>query len=59
MERRRRLIDTLAVAAREPLAHMLDDLPLARDDLQRLGYILAELGQARSAAAGATRTARG
>ena len=54
VERRRRLIDALAVAARELLAHMLDDLPLARDHLQRLGDILAELGQSRSAAAGAS-----
>ena len=55
MEGRRRLIDAFAVAAREPFAHMLDDLPLAWDHLQRLGDILAELGQTRSAAAGATR----
>ena len=53
MEWRRRLADVLAIAARELLAHMLDNLPLAWDDLQRLGHILAELGQARSAAAGA------
>ena len=46
MERRRRLGNAFAVAARESLAHMLDDLPLAWDHLQRLGYILAELGQA-------------
>lgn len=32
---------------RELLARMPDDPPLARDDLRRLGYILAELGQSR------------
>ena len=46
MERRRRLADLLAVAARELLAHVLDHLPLPRDHLQRLGDVLAELGQA-------------
>ena len=53
VERRRRLGDALAVPARELLAHVLDHLPLARDDLQRLGDVLAELGQPRRAAAGA------
>ncbi len=51
MERRRRLADLLAVPAGELLAHMLDDLPLARDHLQRFGDVLAQRGQARAAAA--------
>lgn len=45
MERRRRLRDLLAVPAGELLAHRLDDLPRARDHFERLGHILAELGQ--------------
>ena len=53
VERCRRLGDRLALAARELLAHCLDDLPLARDHLQRLGDILAELRQLGRAAAGA------
>ena len=51
MERCRRLADLLAIAASELLAHGLDDLEPARDLLQRLGHILAQLRQARSAAA--------
>ena len=51
VERRRRLADLLAVPARHLLAHVLDHLPLARDHLQRLGDGLAELAQARAAAA--------
>jgi hypothetical protein len=51
VERRRRLIDALAVAARELLPHMLDHLPLAGNHLQRLGDVLAQLGQAPAAAA--------
>ena len=51
MERRRRLADLLAVAAGELLAHVLDHLPLARDHLQRLGDIFAQLAQPRAAAA--------
>jgi hypothetical protein len=43
MERRRRLRNRLALPAGEALAHRLDHLPLARDDLERLGNILAEL----------------
>ena len=35
----------LAIAAGELLAHRLDDLPLARHDFERLGDVLAELGQ--------------
>jgi hypothetical protein len=51
VERRRRLADLLAVPARHLLANVLDDLPLARDHLQRLGHGLTELAQARAAAA--------
>ena len=46
MERRRCLADGLAVAARELLAHRLDHLPLAGNDLQGLGDVLAQLRQA-------------
>ena len=46
MERRRRLADLLAVPAGELLAHVLDHLPLARDHLQRLGDVLAQLATA-------------
>jgi hypothetical protein len=53
MEWRRRLADLPTVPARHPLAHMLDDLPLARDHLQRLSDRLAELAQARAATAAA------
>ena len=42
MERCRRLGHCLARAAREPLAHCLDHLPLARDHLKRLGHVLAD-----------------
>src|SRR5467141_1415300 len=45
MERRRWLGDLLAGPAGELLPHRLDHLPLARDDLQCLGDVLAELGQ--------------
>ena len=55
VERRRRLADLLAVAAGDLLAHVLDHLPLARDHLQRLGDVLAELAQPRTAAACAGR----
>src|SRR3546814_4189409 len=51
MERRRRLTDRLAIAAGELLAHRLDHLPPARDHLQRLGHVLAQLGQPAAAAA--------
>jgi hypothetical protein len=57
MERRGRLADALAIAASELLADVLDHLPLPRNDLQRLGDILAQLGQPRPAAAGAGRRA--
>ena len=45
MERRRWLGDLLAGSAGELLPHRLDHLPLARDDFQCLGDILAERGQ--------------
>ncbi len=45
VERRRRLGNRFARSAGEPLPHGLDHLPLARDHLQRLGDVLAELGQ--------------
>jgi len=57
VERRRGLGDLLAVPARELLAHCLDDLPRPRDHLERLGYILAQLGQA-AATAGRARAWR-
>ena len=50
MRRRRRLGDRLAGAAGELLAHVLDHLPLARDQLQRLGHVLAQLVQGAAAA---------
>ena len=43
MERRRRLADLAAIAAGELLAHRLDQLEAARDLLQRLGDVLAQL----------------
>src|SRR5689334_24083383 len=45
MEWRWRLGDGLALPAREPLPHRLDDLPLPRDHLQRLGDVFAQLRQ--------------
>lgn len=45
VERRRRLGDRLAFPAGEALAHRLDHFPLARNHLQRLRDILAELHQ--------------
>ena len=45
VERRRRLADLLAGPAGELLAHVLDHLPLPRHHLQRLGDVLAELGE--------------
>ena len=53
MEWCRRLADLLTNPAGELLAHRLDHLPLARHRLQRLGDILADLGQPVGAAAGA------
>ena len=57
MRRRRRLGDRLAGPARVLLAHVLDHLPLARHQLQRLGHVLAQLAQ-RAAAARAGRRRR-
>ena len=48
----------LAGPAGELLAHVLDHLPLARDELQRLGHVLADLAQGRPAAARAGRRQR-
>lgn len=45
MERGRSLADLLAIAAGELLAHRLDHLPLARDDLEGLGDALTQLAQ--------------
>ena len=42
---RRRLGDRLAGPAGELLAHVLDHFPLARNELQRLGHVLADLAQ--------------
>jgi hypothetical protein len=53
MEGRRRLGDRLAVSARVLLAHRLDHLPLTGNHLQRLGDVLAQLGQLLRPAAGA------
>ena len=58
VERRRRLADLLAVPATELLADVLDHLPGFRDHLQRLGDVLAEPGQPRSAATGTSRRSR-
>ena len=45
MERRRGLADLLACPARELLPDVLQHLPLPRHHLQRLGDVLAELGE--------------
>jgi hypothetical protein len=47
MERRRRLGDRFALPTGEPLPNGLDHLPLTRNDLKRLGDVLAELRQLR------------
>jgi hypothetical protein len=52
-ERRRRLADLLAVPAGKLLAHRLHHLPLPRYHLERLGHVLAELGQPARAATAA------
>ena len=54
MERCRRLGDRLAGPAGELLAHGLNDLPAARNDLERLGDVLAQLRQLRRTATRAT-----
>jgi hypothetical protein len=41
MERRRRLRDRFALPTGEAFVNRLDHLPLTRDDLERLGDILA------------------
>ena len=43
MERCRRLRDRFAPPAGKPFANRLDHLPLARDDLESLRHVLAEL----------------
>jgi hypothetical protein len=43
MERRRRLRDGLAFAARELLSDMLDDLPARWNIFERFGNVLTEL----------------
>ena len=55
---RRRLGDRLAGPAGELLAHVLDHLPLPRNELQRLGHVLADLAQPAVAAARAGRGRR-
>lgn len=47
----RRLGDRFASPADELLAHVLDHLPLARNELQRLGHVLANLAQSTVTAA--------
>ena len=58
VERRRRLRDLLAVPAGELLPHVLHDLPLPRDHLQRLGHILAQLGEPASSRSRRRRSGR-
>jgi hypothetical protein len=53
VKRRGRLRNRLASPAGEALAYRLDHLPLARNDLERLRDILAELRKLRRTAAGA------
>ncbi len=48
----RRLGDRFAGAADELLAHVLDHLPPTRNELQRLGHVLADLAQSAVTAAG-------
>ena len=55
MRGRRRLRDCLTGPAGELLAYMRDHLPLARDELQRLGHVLADLAQSAIATAWADR----
>ena len=58
MRGRRRLGDRFAGPAGELLAHVLDHLPLPRNELQRLGHVLADLAQPAVAAAWAGRRRR-
>ncbi len=51
VERRRRLADRLAIAAGELLPHVLDHLPAAGNDLERLGDVLTQLTKPRAATA--------
>jgi hypothetical protein len=55
---RRWLCDRLAGPAGDLLAHMLDHLPLPRDELQRLGHVLADLAQRPAATTGTDRWQR-
>jgi hypothetical protein len=55
MERRRRLRDRLAATAGELLPYRLDHFPLSWHHLQRLGNILAQLGQLAATARAGTR----
>src|SRR3546814_2117317 len=50
MKGRGRLSDLLAIPARKLLAYRLGDLPRARDYLERLSDVFAELGKAGAAA---------
>lgn len=45
MRESRRLGDRSTGPASELLAHVLDHFPLARNELQHLGYVLADLAQ--------------
>jgi hypothetical protein len=51
MRGRWRLRDCLTGPTRELLAHVLDHFPLARNELQRLGHVFADLAQPCVAAA--------
>jgi hypothetical protein len=53
-----RLTDRFAGPAGELLTHVLDHFPPARNELQRLGHVPADLAQCRSAAAQAGRERR-
>ena len=57
MRGRRRLADRFAGPAGELLAHVLDHLPLPRNELQRLGHVLADLAQSAVTTAWAGRRA--
>src|SRR3546814_9784779 len=55
MKGRGRLSDLLAIPARKLLAYRLGDLPRARDYLERLSDVFAELGKAGAADRKSTR----